>query len=136
MRQAQQGELLEERVNDATSKVSLLDGEVAFNESLAATLGEIQAIQKTLDLVLRAILAGQLLEAVDLLGQAEEAFEFTLLPRSTKAAGVLGAKIADLRSDVVEKLTDCWKAHIFVDAARSSLKISPNPNGGFLRYFP
>ncbi len=129
MEQARQGELLEEQANDATSKLGLLNGEVAFNKSLGATLEGVQAIQRTLDLVQRAILAGRLLEAVDLLGQVVGELESIPVPRSTRVAGILAAKVADLRNDAVENLTDCWKAYICVDPARSSIKISRSLKG-------
>lgn len=129
MEQARQGELLEEQVNDATSKVGLLNGEVAFNKSLGATLERVQAIQRTLDLVQRALLAGRLIEAVDFLRQVEEELDSIAVPRSTRVAGVLNSKVADLRKDVIEKLIDCWKAYICVDSARSSIKITRNLNG-------
>ena len=129
MEQARQGELLEEQVNDATSKLELLNGEVAFNNSLGATLEGVQAIQRTLDLVQRAILAGRLLEAVDLLRQVAEELDSIPVPQNTRVASVLGAKVADLRDDVVEKLIGCWKAYICVGSARSSIKISRSLNG-------
>lgn len=127
--QARQGEVLERKVDDATSKVGLLNGELAFNKSLGATLEKVQAVQRTLDLVQEAILAGQLLEGVDLMGQAEEGLKSISVPRSTRLAGVLGARVADLRNDLVEKLTDCWRAYVRVDSAKSSIKISRNANG-------
>ena len=127
--QARQGEVLEGKVNDATSKVGLLNGELAFNKSLGATLERIQAVQRNLDLIQEAIWAGQLLESVDLIGQVEEGLKSISVPRSTRLAGVLGARVADLRNDVVEKLTDCWKAYVCVDSAKSSIKISFIANG-------
>lgn len=124
MEQARQGEVLEEKVRDATSKVGLLNGELAFNKSLGSILERVQAIQKTLDLLQRAILDGQLLESVELLGQADTGLDSIIVSRSTRVAGVLDARVADIRNDVVEKLTDCWKAYVCVDSARSSIKIS------------
>ena len=129
MEQAQHGETLEEQVNDATSKLGLLNGELAFNESLRATLEEVQATQRTLDLVQRAIVAGRLLEAVDLLEQVGGELDSIPVSRSTRVAGILGLKAADLRNDVVKKLTDCWKVYICVDSARSSIKFSHSLNG-------
>ena len=70
------------------------------------------------------------MEAVEWLGQVEGELDSTPLPRSTGVAGILGAKVTDLRNDLVEKLTDCWKAYICVDRARSSIKIIPSLNGG------
>ena len=129
MEQAHHGETLEEQVNDATSKLELLNGELAFNESLRATLEEVQATQRTLDLVQRAIVAGRLLEAVDLLEQVGGELDSIPVPQSTRVAGILGLKAADLRNDVVKKLTDCWKVYICVDSARSSIKLSHSLNG-------
>ena len=129
MESARQGEVLEEKVNDATNKVDLLNGELAFNKSLGATLERLQAIQRTLCLVQEAILAGQLLEGVDLIGQVDEELNSVSVPRSTRVAGVFGARVADLRNDVVEKLTDCWKSYVCVDSTRSSIKISRILNG-------
>lgn len=129
MEQARQGQYLEDQVNDATSKVQLLNGEVAFNNSLGATLERVQAIQRTLDIVQRAILTGRFVEAVDFLEQVEGELDSIPGPRSSRVAGILDLKIADLRNDVVEKLTDCWKACICIDSARSSIRISRSVNG-------
>ena len=129
MEQARQGEVLEEKVNDATSKVGLLNGELAFSKSLGATLERVQAIQTNLDLVQGAVLAGRFLEAVDIIGQVEGELDSIPVPRNTRVAGVLVAKVADLRTGVIEKLTDCWKAYVCTDSARSSIKISRSLNG-------
>ena len=136
MEQARQGEVLEEQVRDATSKVGLLNGELAFNKILEAMLERVQAIQRTLELLQRAILDGQLLESVELLEQAERGLDSITVPRSTRVAGVLDARVADLRNDVVEKLTGCWKAYVCVDSARSSIKISRILNGRSLAFSP
>ena len=127
--QAGQGELLEEQTNDAASKVRLLDSEVAFNKSLGVTLEQLQAMQRTLNLIQRAILDRRLLEAVDFLGQVGGELNSIPLSRSTRVVGVLGAKIADLRNNAVEKLADCWKAYISVDSDKCSIEISRSLNG-------
>ena len=129
MGQARQGQLLDEQVNDATSKVRLLNGELAFNESLCRILERVQAIQRTLDLVQETLLAGKLLEAVDFLRQVEDELASVPVPRGTRVAGVLGTKVTDLRNDTIEKLIDCWKAYVFVDSTRSSIKIASSVNG-------
>lgn len=129
MEQARQGKLLEDQINDAASKVGLLNGEVSFDKSLGGTLERLQAMQRTLNAVQAAILDGRLLEAVDLLGQVEGEFDSIPVSRSTRVAGVLRAKITDLRNDVGEKLIDCWKAYIGVDSARSSIRITQSLNG-------
>ena len=135
MEQARQGEVLEEQVKDATSKLDLLNGELAFNKSLGATLERLQAVRRTLDKVQRAILDGRLLEGVDLVAQAEEGLDSAFISRSTRVAGLLAARVTDLREDLVEKLTVCWKAYVCVDSARSSIKISHTLNGRLLKFF-
>ena len=136
MEQARQGEVLQDQVNDASSKVGLLNGELIFNKSLEATLERVQAIQKSLDLVQRALLEDRLLECVDLIRQVEDELDSISVPRSSRVAGALGARATDLRDDVVEKLTGCWKAYIFVDPGRSSIKISRNLSGRPSTIFP
>ena len=129
MEQARQGEVLQDQVKDASRKVGLLHGELVFNKSLEAKLEKVQAIQKSLDLVERALLDDRLLECVDLIRQVEEELDPISVPRISRVADALGARATDLRDDVVEKLTGCWKAYISVDAARSSIKISRNLSG-------
>ena len=102
---------------------------MTFNKCLEATLEGVQAIQRTLNDVRIAILDGQSLQAVDLVGQVEGQLDSIGVPRSTRVAGVLDAKIANLRNDVLERLTDCWKARICVDSARSAIKISRSFDG-------
>lgn len=120
---------MDERVNDATSKVELLNGEVAFSDSLRAILERLQAIQKTLDLIQRYTLDGRLLEAVDLLGQVFEDLSALSFTKSARITGVLGAKVTDLRDHVVEKLTAYWKAYINVDPANSTIRITQMDEG-------
>lgn len=124
--------MLDEEFNDAASKVNLLNGEVAFNQSLGTVLERLQAIQRTLNLAQRASLDDRLLEAVDLLGQVEEDLASLWVSRSTRIAGVLGAKLADLREHVIEKLTKCWKDFVHVDPARSSIAIKQNSQSTLL----
>ena len=124
MEQARQGEHLEEQLNDAASKVHLLNGEVAFNKSLGATLERLQAIQRTLDLIQRATLDNRLLETVDLLCQVDGDLESMSISQTTRVAGVLGAKIADLRRHVIEGLIMCWNNYVNADTSTSSVKIT------------
>lgn len=123
MEQARQGEQLEEQVNDATSKVDLLNGEMAFNKSLGRTLERLHAIQRTLVLIRRAAFDNRLLEAVDMLSQVDGDLESIPISRSTRVAGVLGAEVADLRSHVIERVTECWNSYVKVDTPTSLITI-------------
>ncbi len=127
--QAQLGERLEEQVNDSASKVDLLNGEVAFNKSLGVILERLQATQRTLDLVQRSILDDRLLEAVDLLGRADENLASLSINKSARISGVLEVKVTDLRNHLVEKLSACWKAYIDIDSAKSSIRFRQTVKG-------
>ena len=127
--QAQNGQKLEERVEDASSKVDLLHGEIFFNESLGATLERVQIIQRELELVQRATLDNRLEEAVDLITQAHEDLASLSAIRSTKILNILEAKTTDLRSLVREKLTDSWNQQVCVNAAMNSVQVNPKADG-------
>lgn len=129
MQRGRHGEILEEQVKDASSKIELLNGELAFNKSLTATLERLQALWQTLELVQRAILDDRLLNAVDLLGEADKGIAHVSTSRSTKAAGILASRSADLQSEVVEKLTDSWNDHIRVNLASSTIEIESQAKG-------
>lgn len=121
--EARRHERLEEQVSDAANKVRLLDGEVHFNTVLGEILERLQATRGTLNLVQRATSDGRLSEAVNLIMQADEELSSTPVSQNTTVAGVLAAKITELRKDVVERLTCCWQACIHVDMARPSIRI-------------
>ena len=103
-----------------------MNGELAFNESLVGTLERLQAISKTLDLIQRAIIDDQPLEAVELLEDV-----ILRLPSSTFGTGrvsdVLGSQVADFREETTEKLTEYWNDYIHVDKVASSVVIRRQP---------
>lgn len=105
----------------------LLNGEVAFNKSLGTILERLQGIQRTLDVVQRAIFDGQLLEAVGLLSQVEAELASLSIARSARITGVFEAKVTDLRNHVIENLRVCWNDYIQVDSAKPSILITTNP---------
>ncbi len=109
--------------------MDLLNGEVAFNESLGAILARLQAAQRTLDLVQRSTLNDRLLEAVNLLERANEESSFLSTTKSTRVSGVLEAKVTDLRNHIVEKLSACWKGYIDIKSAENSIRIGQRVKG-------
>ena len=120
---------MEEKVQDATTKVELLNGEIAFNKSLRATLEQFQAIQQSLDLVQRAATDDRLAEAVERF--VEIVPKIASLPTSgaTRVSGILEAKVSDLRDYVKKRLIDCWNHYIRIDSAESSIGIRPKADG-------
>lgn len=121
--QAQHGEILQGQVNDAASKVALLKEELAFNETLARTLGIIRGLRQTLSLVEEAVQNDDFLIAERLLEEADDKLAKVLASQNPKVAGVFQAKIADLRYTLADSLTDCWKTLVYVDPTNLTISI-------------
>lgn len=120
---AEQGGKLQSHVTDAASKVSLLKGELIFNETLVTTLETITHLQKTLDLIETAIQSNSFLDAVALLEKAEEELGGFGVGSDTKVVGLLQAHTKDLRYTLVENLSKCWHSLLHVDSALSTVSI-------------
>ena len=123
MTQAEHGERLYSQVNDAASKVDLLKGEVAFNETLGKALENIRGLRQTLRFAESAIQNDDFSDAVDLLKRADGELLNVRVNQDPKVAGLLHAKIQDLRYTVAGSLTDCWKNLLYVDSTRSTITI-------------
>lgn len=123
VRDAEQGGKLQSHVTDAASKVSLLKGELIFNETLVKTLETITHLQKTLDLIETAIQSDSFLDAVALLEKGEEELGSFGVGSDTKIVGLLQAHTKDLRDTLVENLSKCWHALFHVDSALSIVSI-------------
>ena len=124
MTQTQHGEVLQGQVNDAANKVGLLKEELAFNETLARTLGIIHRLRQTLSVIETAVQNDDFLMGERLLEEAENELAKVLASQTPKIAGVFQAKIADLRYGIVDSLTDCWRTLVHVDP--TDLTISVN----------
>lgn len=123
VRDAEQGGKLQCHVTDAASKVSLLKGELFFNETLVTTLETITHLQKTLDLIETAIQSDNFLDAVALLEKAEEELGNFGVGSDTKVVGLLQAHAKDLRYTLIENLSKCWDALLNIDSALSVISI-------------
>lgn len=111
-------------MKDAESKVNLLNGEVIFNEMLAETLTQIQTIRHTLVSVQEAALSDRLVESVELLENAENELQMLRSRDHARIAEILRAKALDLRTSIIETLTDCWNALIRVDGNSQTITIN------------
>lgn len=107
----------------------LLNSEISFSTSLGVTLERLQAIQRTLESVQRAIHDGNSVDAVELLGHLEEDLKSVSFTRSTRISDVLEAKVTDIRDFVKEQLTHVWYRHILIDSARSSIHVKAKVEG-------
>ncbi len=127
--QAQDGQKLQDQVNDAASKVRLLQNEVVFNESLATTMERILAVRRTLDHIQEAILGNNLLEAAGLLDQGNAELGSLQECQNSRVAGLLRTRIADLRQGVVMDTRKCWSDLICINAAASTITIKQQLEG-------
>ena len=103
----------------------MLEGELAFDESLEIILERLQALRSQLDQIQQAVLHNELPNAVDLLGGFGAAIPSTPSSNS-RVAAVFSSKTAEIRSDVREKLVQCWSAHVQVDRDTPSIQIRGN----------
>lgn len=124
VRDAEQGGKLQNHVTDAASKVSLLKGELVFNETLVTTLETIEHLRKTLDFIETAMQSGSFLDVVALLEKAEEELGSLEVGADTKVVGLLQTHTKDLRYTLVEGLSKCWHAILHVDSTQSIVSIS------------
>ena len=108
--------------------MNLLNGEIAFNGELGATLERLQAVKQTLELGQTAVLDDRLIDAVDLIEQADESSKSLSLTKSTRVAGAFEAKTTDLRNHVKEKLIYHWNQLIVLDSAKPSIQVRQQAN--------
>ena len=125
---ADEGIQLQTVVRDSKAKVDLLNGEVIFTEVLAGTLQQVHEIRYILDCVQNAALDYRLVDAVTLLKEAELQLGSLKACRNTRLAGLLKAKIEDLRTTVGNALGECWESIIQVDFKNSLISIQRESN--------
>lgn len=123
MTQAQQGEVLQNRVDDATQKVGLLHGEIEFNQKLVEILEQVRKLRQMLKQGQTAVQSENFGEAVETLLSAEH--ELNTLParQITKVYGLLSVSITEIRHDLIEKLTSYWKGFFQADLTANTFSV-------------
>jgi len=127
--QAQDGQQLQDQVNDAASKLRLLQDEVVFNGNLATTMQRILAVRTTLDRIQEAVLGNDLLEAAGLLDQGDAEIGSLRECQDSRVAALLRTRIAALRQDVVLNTRKCLDELVYVNAAISTVTIRQQLDG-------
>lgn len=123
VRQSEAGKSLEDQVNDASSKVDLLKGEVSFNETLAETLEHIARVHQLLNSVQEAALGDRLVDAIVWLEKAQIEIGMLRAFENTRIATVFKGKATDLYKAIVETMDDCWNAMIRMDQSTGRIEI-------------
>lgn len=123
VRQAEAGRSSKNRANDTSSKVNLLENELAFNGSLANILGQLKNISIVLDDARDAIVKGQIQAAVAKVQDADAAIGGLRLVENTRPYGLTRNRIRDVKAAVVEAATASAKSLIRVNTAHHSITI-------------
>lgn len=120
---AEEGQATTAHVQDAASKVGLLNEEIAYNESLARIVEQLRDISLLLDSAQDAAVRGHTMYAIERLEDANGAFEGLGPFATTRAVSVLRSKESQMRKAVVETLTDSWSRLLEVDAANNKVSL-------------
>jgi centromere/kinetochore protein ZW10 len=117
VQQAEAGKVNTARLQDATSKVSFLYGEIAYNESLVRVVEQLKDISTLLESTQDAAVHGHVIHALDRLEDVAAAFKQLGTFENTRVVGVLKSRADQLRSAIVETTTESWNGLIVLDSA-------------------
>ncbi|KAL8943241.1 MAG: hypothetical protein Q9211_001059 [Gyalolechia sp. 1 TL-2023] len=115
---------LRRSVHDAGSKLRLLEEEVAFNESLAATLEQIRRGRHQTDEIQSLLARGRLSEAVELCVENETELASIQSGRNLRAITVLQRESTEARHDIARALTQKWYDVVQIDDQTSTVSLS------------
>ncbi|KAJ9645135.1 ribosome biogenesis protein ytm1 [Coniosporium tulheliwenetii] len=117
VQQAEAGKALRASADDASSKVTLLEKELQFNETLSATLERIRSISGILDNVQDAAVNEQMPQALEQLDKARDILAHLGPFKTTRVVDLLQERAAQMTAAIVEVVTECWNALLAVDTA-------------------
>ena len=120
---AEQGKANTAHVQDAASKVSLLQTEIAYNESLARVIEQLRDISTLLDSAQDAAVQGHVMYAIERLEDVEGALKSLGPFGSTRVVEVLKSKESQMRKAIVETVTDSWNGLLEIDAASNKVSL-------------
>lgn len=131
VQQAEAGRTLHANVEDASSKVTLLKNELAFNDTLTATVERIKQASDLLDKAQDAAVEHDIIEALNKMKQADD-YIIHLGPfRDTRVAGVLHKRVSQLREALAENTMGAWNLLLVVDVPNKRVSINQNIDGNF-----
>ncbi|EOD49321.1 putative centromere kinetochore protein zw10 protein [Neofusicoccum parvum UCRNP2] len=129
VQQAEAGRTLHANVEDASSKVTLLKNELAFNDTLTATVERIKQASDLLDKAQDAAVEHDIIEALNKMKQADD-YIIHLGPfRDTRVAGVLHKRVSQLREALAENTMGAWNLLLVVDVPNKRVSINQNIDG-------
>lgn len=123
VQQAEGSKERQARVQDAASKVSLLNSEIAYNESLAQVLEQLRDISTLLDSAQSAAVHGHVMHALNTLEDADGAFKRLGPFETTRAVAILKHKEEQLRQAIIDTVTDSWNSLLQVDKTTDKISL-------------
>lgn len=133
VQQAEAEKELTAHVNDATSKVSLLYTEIAYNESLVEIVERLRDISSLLDSAHEEAVQGSVLNALERLDDIGAAFTSLDSFENTRVVGVLKTRAGELRAAIVETMTESWNALLVVDSTERRVSFKETIQGNRTR---
>ena len=127
--QAETGKLLKEKAYDSSNKIRLLEKEVAFNESLAATLDLIKSSCRILDSADQAFATGDLRHALHEIRQCDESTAALSAVQDTRAAGLLQTRCTRFKATLLDKTTTLAQSLIQCDLTKHAVTVHRQASG-------
>lgn len=112
-----------ERVQDAEAKVRLLESEISYNKSLVGVVEQLQDISSLLESAQDAAVRSRIKHALEKLEDAETAFKRLSPFDNIRVVGLLKARSAQLRSAIVENVTESWNGLIVVEFSERKITL-------------
>ena len=123
LQHAEEGKAKTARVQDAASKVGLLNNEIAYNESLARVVEQLRDISTLLDSAQDAAVRGHVMYAIERLEDVHGAFKSLGRFGNTRVVAVLKGKEAQMRKAIIDVLTESWNGLLDVDAVNNKVSL-------------
>jgi centromere/kinetochore protein ZW10 len=123
VQQAESGKEKTAHVQDAATKVSFLHSEIAYNESLVQVVEQLKDISTLLESAQDAAVRNHILHALERLEDADGAFKRLGPFENTRVVGLLKAKSGQLRSAIVENVTETWHSLLLINTTERKITL-------------
>ena len=125
----EEAQRLQSEVEDAASKVDLLNSELSFNKALTANLDQVYELQKKIKVVENASFEDGLEGPMTSLREATEQLSILRDVQDSRLTGLFEEKIGALTKLTESAAIDRWESCFEADITRSSLAIHSKPQG-------
>ncbi|KAL8673724.1 MAG: hypothetical protein Q9168_001885 [Polycauliona sp. 1 TL-2023] len=120
---AQKNRELRRDVHDASSKLDLLEEELAFNKALAATVELVRHVRRAILRIQDLSNQGELSDAIEIMLENQKELGQVGKGRRIKAFEVLATITEDLRQDIIAALNRRWHDLIHIDAQKATVSL-------------